>query len=113
VYAEAKLPMNLFLRVEYVRQMRDEAGPDLVRNPDFVYAKLRWDLTKQVYLNYRFEYGEDDRFGFSADHLVHRATLGYSPIPRIRLKAEYAHHDYASRLLEDFHFWGVSAGLFF
>lgn len=113
VYAEAELPFRLLARVEYVRQMRDETAPGLVRNVDIVYAKLRWDLRSDTYLNYRFEFGEDDHFGFSADHRVHRVTLGYSPIPQIRLKTEYAHHAYASRLLEDYHYWGVSAGLFF
>lgn len=114
IYGEAQLPWRLFVRSEYARQRRDgHTRAGLVRDLDIVYAKVRWDLRSDTYLNYRFEFGEDDHFGFTTDHTVHRITLGHRPIPRIHLKAEWAKHVYASRRVENYHFWGVSAGLFF
>lgn len=114
VYGETQLPLHLFLRAEYVRQHRDSGTePGFVRNADIVYTKLRWDFRHDAYLNYRFEFGEDGRLGVTTDHTVHRATLGFQPIPRIRLKAEYARHIFDGGPQGDFDFWGVSAGFFF
>jgi hypothetical protein len=114
LYGEARLPFHLFARAEYLRQRRDaRTRTGLLRDIDVVYAKLRWDFRDDAYLNYRFEFGEDDRYGITVDHTVHRVTLGVRPIPRIRLKAEWARHVYASPRIENYHFWGASAGIFF
>jgi hypothetical protein len=114
LYGEARLPFDLFARTEYLRQRRDaRTRTGVLRDIDVVYAKLRWDFRDDAYLNYRFEFGEDDRYGSTVDHTVHRITLGVRPIPRIRLKAEWARHVYASPRIENYHFWGASAGIFF
>lgn len=114
VYGELSLPFHLLFRTEYVRQQRrEDATSPYRRNPDLVYAKLRWDFLDDAYLNYRFEWGEDDEYGPRAEHTIHRVTLGWQPLGRLRLKAEYARnllHDSATR---DYDFWGVSAGIFF
>jgi len=113
LYGDVQLPFGFFARSEYLRQRRDDrTRPEQVRDIDVVYAKLRWDFRNDAYLNYRFEFGEDDRFGPTVDHTVHRVTLGYRPIPRIRLKAEWARHIYEGQV-ENYHFWGLSAGIFF
>ena len=113
IYAETRLPFDLLLRSEYVRQHRNRTRPGYVHNADLFYAKLRWDFLERAYLNYRFEYGEDDRLGETVDHVAHRFTLGVQPIARIRLKAEYARHILEEGPLGDYDFWGISAGLFF
>lgn len=114
VYGEAHLPFHLLVRSEYVRQQRDGSTRSVfVRNADMVYAKLRWDFRNDAYLNYRFDFGEDDRQGATNELTIHRVTLGYWPIARIRLKAEYARNIYHGGGIDDYDFWGVSAGLFF
>lgn len=114
VYGQVALPFHLVARAEYLFQHRDSSTRAVfVRDADFVYAKLRWDFRPDAYLNYRFEYGEDDRYGFTADHLVNRVTIGYRPVPRVVLKAEYARHELSGPFLGDYHFWGLSAGLLF
>jgi len=114
VYGEIQLPFDLLFRSEYVRQQRDSSTrPVFVRNPDMVYAKLRWDFREDTYLNYRFEFGEDDELGATVEHVIHRVTLGYQPISRVRLKAEYARHLYDRGPLDDYDYWGLSAGVFF
>ena len=77
-----------------------------------VYAKLRWTFHPRAYLNYRFEFGQDDRYGFTADHLAHTFTLGFRPVPRVVAKLETAYHHYDEGI-GSYVSWGASLGVVF
>ncbi len=114
LYGQAPLPGRLLLRGEYVRQRRERARSGrLARDIDLAYAKLRWDLHERAYLNYRFEWGDDDTGDITQKHHVHRLTLGYRPDDHLRLKLEYADHALRGGPREDFRYWGVSLGYLF
>ncbi len=115
VYGELGLPWRLTFRTEYVHQYREErplARYD--RDLDVGYAKLRWDLRDDVYLNYRFSWGDDDdETGRTAEVRIHTLTLGFQPLPSLRVKLEVSDHDYRPSDRSDFRFWGISVGYLF
>lgn len=111
VSAQAALPFRLLFRSEYLHQWR-ESRPGYTRDADVVYAKLRWDFHRRAYLNYRFEFGQDDRYGFTADHAAHVVTLGYRPIPRVIGKLETSFHDWDEGI-ESHVAWAASLGILF
>jgi len=114
LYGQLDLPFALTFRSEYLLQFRDgKTKPDFSRNIGIFYAKLRWDLTSRTYLNYRFSYGDDDRFGQTDDHRIHTATFGYRPISRLRIKLEYARHEFAASSNPDYDAWGAWLGVLF
>jgi hypothetical protein len=43
---------------------------------------------------------------------VHTFTLGYQPLPPLRIKAEYSSNSF-DRRRRDFNFWGISVGYVF
>ena len=111
LYAELTLPWHFLLRGEYVTQRR--SGHDGVpRYRHAGYAKLRWEY-QDFYANYRLERADDEEFGRDAVHWVHRWTLGYSPRPRVRLRAEFAHHELQHGAAPDFDSWALWLGVFF
>lgn len=111
LYGQVALPAKLLFRSEYLHQWRQDR-PGYTRNADVVYAKLRWDFHRRAYFNYRFQYGQDDKYGFTADHTAHTLTLGYRPIPRAIAKVETAFHD-LDEGVESYVSWGASLGLLF
>ncbi len=114
LYGQATLPGNLLARGEYVRQLRDQnARPSFSRHMNVAYAKLRWRFHPKAYLNYRFNWGDDDSAGTTLQRNVHTWTLGFQPRPWLRLKLEYADHDFRDSGREDFRYWGVSVGSLF
>ena len=111
LYGQLVLPMQLLARSEYLHQWRaDRRG--YARDADVVYAKLRWGFHRRAYLNYRFQFGDDDKYGFTANHVAHTVTLGYRPIPRVIAKLETAFHD-LDEGIESYVAWGASLGLLF
>jgi hypothetical protein len=114
LYGQAILPARLLLRGEYVHQRRErDRRTRLARDIDIAYAKLRWDLDERVYLNYRFNWGDDDTGDDTQKHYVHSFTLGYQPIDQLWLKLEYADHELRSGPRRDFKYWGISLGYLF
>lgn len=111
VYGEWALPANLLLRGEYVMQ-RHSGSFAAPRYRHAGYAKVRWDVGN-AYLNYRMERADDEEFGPDAVQWVHRFTIGYSPTPRLRLRAEYAHHELRHSATSDFDSWALWLGVFF
>ena len=111
LYGQLTLPGGFLLRSEYLHQWRDDR-PGYVRDADVVYAKLRWDVHRRAYLNYRFEIGDDDRYGYTADHVAHTVTLGVRPVPRVIAKLETAFHDYDGGI-GSYVSWAASLGLLF
>jgi hypothetical protein len=111
LYGQVALPVPVLLRSEYLHQWRTDR-PGYTRDADVVYAKARWDFHRRAYLNYRFEFGDDDRYGFTADHTAHTITLGVRPVPRVIAKVETAFHDFDGGI-ESFVAWGASLGLLF
>jgi hypothetical protein len=111
-YGEARLPCALTLRSEYVISHRDRVG-QLARNADSVYAALRWDAPRFVYLAYRFGYGEDDdeEALTTDDRMIHTFTLGLVPHSDVRVKLEFSHNEFEER--SDFDHWAVSVGYLF
>ncbi len=77
------------------------------------YAKLRWRFHSRFYLNYRFNWGDDDSTGIAFQRRVNTFTLGYQPKPWLRLKAEYSDHDFDDAPRRDFRYWGLSIGTLF
>lgn len=111
LYGQLALPARLLFRSEYLHQWRAHR-PGYTRNADVVYAKLRWDFHERAYFNYRFQYGQDDKYGFTADHTAHTLTVGYRPVPRAIAKLETAFHD-LDKGVESYVSWGASLGLLF
>ena len=110
-YGELLLPCNFLLRGEYLTQRRS-GRVDAVGTRHAAYAKLRWSFSN-FYANYRIERADDEELGRNARQWVHRWTLGYSPTPRIRLRAEYARHEVSRSITPDFESWGLWLGVFF
>jgi hypothetical protein len=111
LYGQIALPGHLLFRTEYLHQWRS-SRPRFTRNADMVYAKLRWDFVPRAYFNYRFQFADDDKYGFTAKHEVHTLTLGFRPIPRVILKAETDFHEWDEGI-RDYVAWGASLGLIF
>jgi hypothetical protein len=111
LYAQAELPAQLTFRTEYLRQFRDER-PNLSANANIWYAKLRWDFRPDAYFNYRYNVGDDDSTGKTLLQRVHTFSLGYQPLPPLRIKLEYSSNGF-DRRRRDFNFWGVSVGYVF
>ena len=114
LYGEARLPFSLTLRSEWVAQHRDRVG-GLSRNADVLYASLRWDVHRLVYLAYRLGYGEDDdeeRLQ-TDERTVHTFTLGVLPRPDVRVKLEYNVNRFSDAERPDFDHWVVSVGYLF
>jgi len=53
------------------------------------YSKLRYELTRKLYLNYRFDQGGDERYSTGKSHTQHTLTLGLRPTNQVRAKLEY------------------------
>jgi hypothetical protein len=120
LYGEARLPCALTLRSEWVvsdRSRVEEAGviTALSREADSVYASLRWDAHRFVYLAYRFGHGEDDdeELFTTDERTVHTFTLGVLPHPDVRVKLEYNHNELSGGARSDFDHWVVSVGYLF
>lgn len=109
VYVDLQTPFDVTLRAEYLHQQRNQGFDEI----DVVYAKARWDFHEQVYLNYRFGVGEDDKRGAGEDHTEHVLTLGYLPHRNVRIRAEWARNDFDAGEVEDFDIWGAYIGLIF
>lgn len=120
LYGEARLPGDLTLRSEWVVSRRSRvrvggATTALSRDADMVYASLRWDAHRLVYLAYRFGYGEDDdeELFTTDERSVQTFTLGLLPHPNARVKLEYSHHELVDSARPDFDHWVVSVGWLF
>ncbi len=102
------------LRGEYLRQKRDRnTVAALSRNINIAYVKLRWDFHERMFVNYRWNWGDDDSSGVSTDHHIHTLTWGVQPRPNVRIKIEFANHLYLKSGRRDFQSWGISAGFLF
>jgi hypothetical protein len=111
LYGQVVLPLHFLARTEYLHQWRAHR-PGYSRDSDVVYAQLRFDFLTRAYLSYRFQFGDDDEYGFTANHLAHTFTLGYRPVPRVIAKLETAIHD-LDEGIESYVAWGASLGLLF
>ena len=110
-YGEIQLPGDVILRGEYVVQRTDrvQGGDGYIHG---VYGKVRWDLGDWS-LNYRFESSDDVDLGPRALQRIHRFTIGYQPVPRLRAKLEYARHQTQRARVPDFETFGLWLGVFF
>jgi hypothetical protein len=121
LYGEAQLPWSLTLRSEWVVSRRgrvrddDDATTALSRDADSVYASLRWDAHRFVYLAYRFGYGEDDdeELFTTDERSVQTFTLGVLPHPSVRVRLEFSHNELVDSARPDFDHWLVSVGWLF
>lgn len=115
LYGQTELLPSLLLRGEYVHQIRERAPvpAPIARRADLAYVKLRWSPIERTYLNYRFDWGDDDTGGATSKHYVHTWTLGVEPLDGLRLKLEYATHELRQGTRPDFQYWGVSLGYLF
>ena len=109
LYQDLQLPHGFTLRAEVMHQSRNEGYDNIWAG----YAKIRWDFREDSYLNYRFGIGDDEKRGAGERHIENVVTLGYSPIPNVRFRAEWAHNSFRARGVEDYHVWGVFAGIYF
>jgi hypothetical protein len=114
LYGEAELPFSLTLRSEYVFSHRDTVA-ELARNADSVYASLRWDAHRLLYLAYRYGYGDqdDDEALTTYQRDIHTLTLGILPRPDVRVKLEYNHNHLSGDAPPSFDHWAVSVGYLF
>ncbi len=114
IYGEAQPLDPLTLRFEVFRQYRDRhVTPALSRTINIGYVKARWDFTDRVYLNYRYNYGDDEGEGASDERRTHTVTLGVRPRADLRLKLEYATNKFQDSTRRDFNYWGISVGVLF
>ena len=114
LYGEARLPWALTLRSEYVFTHRDPVG-QLARNAESLYASLRWDAHRLLYLAYRFGYGDQDDTQTlrTGERAIHTITLGILPLPDVKVKLEYNHNELWNGAGSDFDHWVVSLGYSF
>jgi hypothetical protein len=118
LYGEAGLPFDLTLRSEYVASRRDRVRmggvrTGLARDAESIYAALRWDAHRLVYLAYRYGYGDDDDeqdLFTTDDRSIHTFTLGILPHRNLRVKLEYSHNEFIDSPRSDFDHWVVSVG---
>jgi hypothetical protein len=120
LYGEARLPFDLTLRSEYVRSWRSRVHVGGVRtalshDAESVYAALRWDAHRFVYLAYRYGYGDDDdeELFTTDERSIHTFTLGILPHRNVRVKVEYNHNELIDSARSDFDHWVASVGVLF
>ena len=114
LYGQLPISRTLLLRGEYIRQTRDaNARPSFERKVNIIYAKLRWQLAERMYLNYRFNWGDNDDDVQTSTRYAHTLTYGYDLTSKIRMKVEYADHRFRDSTRRDFRYWGLSFGAFF
>jgi hypothetical protein len=114
LYGEAQLPFALTLRSEYVYSHRESIA-ELARNAESVYAALRWDAHRLLYLAYRYGYGDQDDTEALTTYQrgTHTFTLGILPRPDVRVKLEYDLNHLSGDGPPDFDYWAVSVGYLF
>ncbi|MCP5057760.1 MAG: hypothetical protein GY937_13705 [bacterium] len=108
-YADTEIGRGFTLRGELFHQDRSRGFESRTAG----YAKLRWDFAERLYANLRLGIGDDDKRGDGDLHEEAVLTFGYSPIPNVRMKLEWAYNRFDASSVEDFHSWGLYTGLFF
>ena len=108
-YGEVRLPFNLLLRTEYLRQTREAGDP----NVDALYSKVKWQMNDLWYLNYRWNAGVDEKRGLGGRQIANVFTLGFAPRPNVRTKVEFSSHEFRNELVEDFKSWQGYIGYVF
>ncbi|MCP4039658.1 MAG: hypothetical protein GY733_22130 [bacterium] len=109
LYADVEISREFVLRGELFHQQRGGGYSSRTAG----YAKLRWDFADRMYANLRVGLGDDDKRGNGDSHQETVLTLGYSPIPNVRMKLEWAYNRFDAPTAEDFHGWGFYTGFFF
>ena len=76
---------RLLWRTELLSLQRNNS-PDIATG----YTKLRYQFSRHVYANYRFDQGDDERFTTGRRRSVQTLTLGLRPTNQVRVKLEYS-----------------------
>jgi len=109
-YFSVDLPHDVRVRGEYLYQNRNENFKDI----DAWYADARWNMNDKTYLYYRLDRGDDETGSGASDvRTGHVLAVGYKPIPRVKLKAEYSDVKFSDPATEDYRQWAAYAGLVF
>jgi len=90
-YADIHLLANRLLwRTEFLTLTRSDTS-----DIKAFYSKLKYQINRQLYLNYRFDRADDENIEPKGDeHIMRVATLGYWPKTFLRFKLEYADHKF-------------------
>lgn len=94
------VPSALQFRAEYIHVEREQQ-----KTANGYYAKLKWQVHKQIYLNYRFDDTDDTQTGMPLDRTGHTITLGYHPLDRIRMRVEWSHQSIDSSSQNEWSAW--------
>jgi hypothetical protein len=114
LYGQLPLTRSVLVRGEYIRQTRDgDARPAFEREVNILYGNVRWNVGARIYLNYRFNFGDNDDEIATSTRYAHTFTYGVDISPSLRLKLEYADHRFRDSARRDFRYWGVSVGAFY
>ena len=84
LYTESWLiDKQLMFRAEYLHMDRDTLEPT-----NGAYAKIKWQINKKTFLNYRFDESDDTRTGQPQLWQGQALTAGYWFNPRVRARLE-------------------------
>jgi hypothetical protein len=72
------------------------------------YSRLKLQWHSDAYANLRFDRGDDERYAEGRRRETQSLTLGWRPTRKLRIKAEYAHDDFADGA--DQNRWSIWAG---
>ncbi len=87
-YAEVRLRENvLLLRAERIHVKRQGAA-----DASGAYAKLKWQINQQIFLNYRYDDTDNVETGLPIRSYAHTLTAGYWPTDWLRARIEYGSH---------------------
>ncbi len=94
-YADVNLPnWRLLWRTEFLTLTRSET-PDIKA----FYTKLKYQINRRLYLNYRFDRADDENIEPKGDEqIIQTLTVGFWPKNFLRFKLEYADHKFENDL---------------
>jgi len=98
----------LELRGEYLHVGRSDF-PDL----ETYYDKLKWQINHSLYLNLRYDRGDDERRAQGESHTAHGFTVGIWPHRHVRMKFELVDQNFEAAIREDYLQWTAWIGLVF
>ena len=108
-YKEVQLvPGRLLWRSEFLHLKREN-----VADLEGFYSKLKWQWSRSLFFNYRFDRADVLEGFTTTKHDVNTATVGYWPKKWLRFRLEFENHHLRGRPGQGYNEWSLWTGVLF